>query len=126
MGMVTRGIRGATTVEEDREDLVLQATKALIIEMVAQNDVEIDDIASVIVSTTTDVTSVFPARAIRSIEGWEYVPVMCTHEMDVPGAIQKCIRLMMHVNTNKAQREIEHIYQNAAVRLRPDLVKEDK
>lgn len=126
MGMVTRGIRGATTVEEDREGLVLQATEALIIEMVEQNDVEIDDIASVIVSTTTDVTSVFPARAIRSIEGWEYVPVMCTHEMDVPGAIQKCIRLMMHVNTNKAQREIEHIYQNEAVRLRPDLVKEDK
>lgn len=126
MGMVTRGIRGATTVEEDREELVLQATEALIIEMVEQNDVEIDDIASVIVSTTTDVTSVFPARAIRSIEGWEYVPVMCTHEMDVPGAIQKCIRLMMHVNTNKTQREIEHIYQNEAVRLRPDLVKEDK
>lgn len=126
MGMVTRGIRGATTVEEDREELVLQATESLIIEMVEQNDVEIDDIASVIVSTTTDVTSVFPARAIRSIEGWEYVPVMCTHEMDVPGAIQKCIRLMMHVNTNKAQREIEHIYQNEAVRLRPDLVKEEK
>ncbi|HEY9581569.1 MAG TPA: chorismate mutase [Savagea sp.] len=124
--MVTRGIRGATTVEEDREELVLQATESLIIEMVEQNDVEIDDIASVIVSTTTDVTSVFPARAIRSIEGWEYVPVMCTHEMDVPGAIQKCIRLMMHVNTNKAQREIEHIYQNEAVRLRPDLVKEEK
>lgn len=126
MGMVTRGIRGATTVEEDRKELVLQATESLIIEMVEQNDVEIDDIASVIVSTTTDVTSVFPARAIRSIEGWEYVPVMCTHEMDVPGAIQKCIRLMMHVNTNKAQREIEHIYQNEAVRLRPDLVKEEK
>ncbi len=126
MGMVTRAIRGATTVEEDREELVLQATEALIIEMVEQNDIEIEDIASVIVSTTTDVNSVFPARAIRSIEGWAYVPVMCTHEMDVPGAIQKCIRLMMHVNTNKTQREMEHIYQNEAVRLRPDLVKEDK
>ena len=117
-----RGIRGATTVTKDEPSLILEATETLVLEMAEKNDVAPEDIVSVIVSTTPDLWSVFPARAIRSIDGWKYVPVMCTHEMDVPGAITQCIRVMMNVNSTKTQREIEHIYQNEAVRLRTDLI----
>lgn len=119
-----RGVRGATTVTVNESSAILEATEQLALAMIEANDIEPDAIASVIVSTTPDVTAVFPARAIRSIEGWTFVPVMCTHEMDVPGAIEKCIRIMMHVNTQKRQQDIQHIYQNEAIKLRPDLVKE--
>lgn len=119
-----RGVRGATTVTVNESSAILEATEQLALAMIEANDIEPDAIASVIVSTTPDVTAVFPARAIRSIAGWTYVPVMCTHEMDVPGAIEKCIRIMMHVNTQKGQQDIQHIYQNEAIKLRPDLVKE--
>ncbi|HEY4567016.1 MAG TPA: chorismate mutase [Savagea sp.] len=120
-----RGIRGATTVAKDEPSLILEATEQLTLEMAKANDVDPEEIVSVIVSTTPDLRSVFPARAIRSLEGWTYVPVMCTHEMDVPGAIERCVRLLMNVNSDKTQKEIQHIYQNEAVRLRPDLVEED-
>lgn len=118
-----RGVRGATTVTADLNDLVLLETSRLVEEMTKANDILPGDIASVVISTTTDITSAFPARAVRGIEGWSYVPVMCTHEMSVPGALEKCIRLLMHVNTEKTQQQIEHIYLNNAVALRPDLLK---
>ncbi|MBD7945193.1 MULTISPECIES: chorismate mutase [Psychrobacillus] len=118
-----RGVRGATTVDADSNEQVLQETSRLALEMVKANDIDPESIASVIISTTTDITSAFPARAVRGIEGWSYVPVMCTHEMNVPGALEKCIRLMMHVNTEKSQKEIQHIYLNKAIQLRPDLLK---
>lgn len=118
-----RGIRGATTVNADSNEEVLQETSRLALEMTKANDIEPESIASVIISTTSDITSAFPARAVREISGWAYVPVMCTHEMNVPGALEKCIRLMIHVNTVKSQKEIQHIYLNKAVQLRPDLLK---
>ena len=121
--MSVRGVRGATTVEMDDAQEVLLATESLVLEMAEANQFKPEDIGSVIVSTTVDVTSAFPAKAIRSIEGWTYVPVMCTHEIDVPGSMRKCIRVMMNVNTSKTQQDIQHIYQNDAVKLRPDLQK---
>ncbi|MER2010388.1 MAG: chorismate mutase, partial [Psychrobacillus sp.] len=80
-----RGIRGATTVNADSNEEVLQETSRLALEMAKANDIEPESIASVIISTTSDITSAFPARAVREIGGWAYVPVMCTHEMNVPG-----------------------------------------
>lgn len=121
--MTVRGLRGATTVVQDEEQTVLQATEALVVAMAKVNNISPEDIISVLISTTTDVGSTFPAKAVRSIEGWIYVPVMCTHEMDVPGAMPLCIRALMHVNTDISQQEITHIYQNEAVKLRPDLQK---
>lgn len=118
-----RGIRGATTVDEDSNDKVLKETSRLALEMAKANNIDPESIASVIISTTSDITSAFPARAVREIDGWAYVPVMCTHEMNVPGALEKCIRLMIHVNTVKSQKDIQHIYLNNAVQLRPDLLK---
>lgn len=118
-----RGVRGATTVTSDSNEEVLIETARLVQEMAKANGVQPEDIASVMISTTTDITSAFPARAVRSLEGWTYVPVMCTHEMDVPNALEKCVRLLMHINTEKKQQDIQHIYLNNAVILRPDLVK---
>ncbi|WP_179392654.1 chorismate mutase [Sporosarcina sp. JAI121] len=120
---MVRGLRGATTVEYDEEQSVLEATKVLVEEMAKENSISPSDIISVLVSTTTDVKSTFPAKAVRSINGWMYVPVMCTHEMDVPGSMPLCIRVLMHVNTDIPQRFIKHIYQNEAIKLRPDLQK---
>lgn len=118
-----RGVRGAITVSADQPEEILTETRRLIMEMVKENNIDPDDVASVIISTTTDISSAFPAKAVRTIEDWTYVPVMCTHEMDVPGSMPLCIRVMMHVNTSIPQKEIQHIYLNEAVRLRPDLIK---
>lgn len=121
--MMVRGVRGATTVESDEEQSVLEATQELVEEMAKENAISPTDIISVLVSTTTDVKSTFPAKAVRSINGWMYVPVMCTNEIEVPGAMPLCIRILMHVNTDTPQQLIKHIYQNEAVKLRPDLQK---
>ncbi|WP_391208974.1 chorismate mutase [Psychrobacillus sp. L4] len=118
-----RGVRGAVTVREDSNEEVLRETARLVTEMARANDINPETIASVIISTTTDISSAFPARAVRNLDGWTFVPVMCTHEMNVPGALEKCIRLLMHVNTEKTQKDIQHIYLNNAVQLRTDLVK---
>ena len=121
--MTVRGLRGATTVTVDKEEEVLVATERLAKAIVAENNVLPENIVSVIVSTTVDVKSTFPAKAIRGINGWKYVPVICTHEIDVPGGLPLCIRILMHVNTAIPQSEIKHIYQNEAIKLRPDLQK---
>ncbi len=121
--MTVRGLRGATTVDIDNGQAVLEATELLVRTMAEENNVSPDDIVSVLISTTTDVCSAFPAKAVRSIDGWTFVPVMCTHEMDVAGSMPLCIRALMHVNTDLTQEEVQHIYQNEAVKLRPDLQK---
>ena len=117
-----RGIRGATTITEDSTSQILLETEKLVLAMAKENDIQPEDVASVIVSTTTDIAGAFPAKAVRSIPEWTYVPVMCTHEMDVPGAITMCIRVLMHVNTEKSQRDVHHVYLNEAKKLRPDLI----
>lgn len=121
-----RGIRGAITVSADKPEEILLETKKLVTEMAKENRIDPDAVASVLISTTTDISSAFPAKAVRSLEDWTYVPVMCTHEMDVPGGLPLCIRVMMHVNTEVAQKEIRHIYLNDAVKLRPDLMKKSQ
>jgi chorismate mutase len=121
-----RGIRGAITVSADKPEEILLETKKLVTEMAKENRIDPDAVASVLISTTTDISSAFPAKAVRSLENWTYVPVMCTHEMDVPGGLPLCIRVMMHVNTEVAQKEIRHIYLNDAVKLRPDLMKKSQ
>lgn len=118
-----RGVRGATTIESDKPELVWEATAQLVQEIVQVNQIDIEWIASVTISTTPDITSAFPAKAVRTIEGWQFVPIMCMHEMDVAGALPLCIRVLMHVNTDVKQSEIQHIYLNEAVKLRPDLVR---
>lgn len=119
-----RGVRGATTVTADQPELIYNETEILMKEIVRLNQLQPEDIISVFISTTTDLISGFPAKAVRSIEGWQYVPTMCTHEMNVPNALPMCIRVLVHVNTDLSQKEIRHVYLNNAVVLRPDLIQE--
>ncbi|PKH10169.1 chorismate mutase [Planomicrobium sp. MB-3u-38] len=121
-----RGIRGAITVSADNPEEILSETRKLVLEMAEQNQIDPELVASVVISTTTDISSAFPAKAVRTIENWTFVPVMCTHEMDVPGSMPLCIRVMMHVNTPVTQKDIHHVYMNDAVKLRPDLLKDSK
>ncbi|WP_067725474.1 chorismate mutase [Oceanobacillus damuensis] len=120
---MTRGLRGATTVSDNNADQMLENTRKLVEEMVEINNIEPNDISHVFISVTRDLNAGFPAKALREIEGWTYVPVMCMAEIDVPGSLPKCIRVMMVVNTNEAQESIQHVFHNDAVKLRPDLVK---
>lgn len=120
--MVVRGIRGAITVEHNEETEILDATIQLLNEIVLHNDVLPGDIASVFVTVTADLDAAFPARAIRQMQGWELVPLMCSLEISVPNGLPRCIRLMVLINTNKDQADIQHIYLNEAKKLRPDLV----
>jgi chorismate mutase len=116
-----RGIRGATTVNENREDVILKATEELIHEMIRKNDIRPENVAQVIMTVTEDLTATFPAKALRTLRGWTYVPVMCMKEIPVPNSLGKCIRIMMTVETNEKQENIHHVYLEEAVKLRPDL-----
>ncbi|PYI54917.1 chorismate mutase [Paenibacillus flagellatus] len=119
--MVVRGIRGAITVERNEEAEILNATIEMLGAIVAENNVKPEDIAHVFVTVTQDLDAAFPAKAIRQMPGWELVPLMCALEIPVPGGLPRCIRLMVSVNTEKAQHEIHHVYLNDAKKLRPDL-----
>ncbi len=121
--MFVRGIRGATTVERNEENDILSATTALLNQIIAENGIIPEEIASVFVTVTPDLTATFPARAIRQMQGWDLVPLMCSLEIPVEGGLPRCIRLMVMVNTDKQQNEIIHVYQREAMRLRPDLSK---
>ncbi|MBP3964477.1 MULTISPECIES: chorismate mutase [Paenibacillus] len=121
--MSVRGIRGAITVELNEEQPILRATEELLHTIVASNAIEPEDIASVFITVTGDLDATFPARAIRVMQGWELVPLMCAVEVPVKGSLAMCIRLLVSVNTEKSQKEIEHVYLGGAKALRPDLSK---
>jgi chorismate mutase len=117
-----RGVRGATTVNEDQADQLLAATQELLEAILTANPgMQTEDIASVIFTVSCDLASAFPALAARRI-GWDSVPMMCASEIPVPGSLPRCIRVLLHWNTDVSQSGIRHIYLREAVRLRPDLV----
>lgn len=121
--MYVRGIRGATTVATNEEREILSATAELLEAIIAENNVTPEEICSVFVTVTSDLDAAFPAMAIRNMPGWELVPLMCSLEIPVKGALPLCIRLMVLANTPKAQGDIVHVYLNEAKKLRPDLAK---
>ena len=114
-----RGIRGATTVDSNTGKDILEAAGELLAEMVRANDVKADDIASVFFTTTPDLNAEFPALAAREM-GWNHVALLCGHEMNVPGSLPMCLRILLHVNTEKRAEQIVHIYLRGAKALRPD------
>ncbi len=118
--MPCRGVRGATTVAENTRDEVLTATRQLLAMMIRLNGMEPQDIASATFSATPDINAEFPALAARQL-GWLDVPLLCTHEMSVPGSLPLCIRVLAHWNTDKTQDKITHVYTREATKLRPDL-----
>lgn len=115
--MQIRGIRGATTVKNNDKKDILAATKELLAGIVKSNQVKVEDIASVIFSATKDLDAEFPAAAAREL-GWDETPLLCTKEIEVPGSLEKCIRILILVNSDKTQKEIKHIYLKDAVNLR--------
>ncbi len=117
--MLVRGIRGATTVPENTRESILSAADELLREMVRLNDVDQDHVASIIFTTTSDLNAEFPAVAAREA-GWNDVALECLHEMNVPGALPRCLRLLMHVNSERAQNEVTHVYLRDAGVLRPE------
>jgi chorismate mutase len=115
-----RGLRGATTVDEDTVPQVTERSQELMRELMAQNGLVEDDIISVLFTATADVTSTFPATAIREI-GFGAVPLLCAAEIAVPGAKPLCIRVLLHVHTSRSRDEIRHVYLHGAQGLRDDL-----
>jgi chorismate mutase len=123
MSAVTvRGVRGAITVGADEPKAIHDATHHLLTEIIRRNDIEPEDIASVLFTLTPDLRAAFPALAARDM-GWTLVPMLHAVEVDVPGAIARCIRVLVHVNSARTQQEIEHVYLGEAEKLRPDLVR---
>ncbi|MGC7847155.1 chorismate mutase [Desulforudis sp. 1088] len=116
-----RGIRGAITVSENTAEEIIRATMRLLEEMVKANNIDINDIASVFLTMTPDLNAEFPALAARKL-GWANVPLLGATEIAHPTAIGKCIRVLVHVNTDKSQAELRHLYLDGAARLRPDLL----
>ncbi len=119
--MKTRGIRGAITVTTDTKEEVLSATYELLDEIFTQNaTLDKKDIASAFFTTTEDVLSAYPALVTREM-GWDFVPMLCAREIPVPDSLAMCIRVLIHWNTEKEQKDIKHIYLRDAKTLRPDL-----
>ncbi|MEM7129843.1 MAG: chorismate mutase [Chloroflexota bacterium] len=118
--MMCRGVRGATTVEVDEPEAVLAATHELFAMLIHANQIHSEDVASIIFTTTADICSVYPAKGARQL-GWVDVPLICTQEMPVVGSLTRCIRILLHWNTAKPQKDIQHVFLHGATVLRPDI-----
>ncbi|WP_347549849.1 chorismate mutase [Pseudalkalibacillus hwajinpoensis] len=116
-----RGIRGATTVDENEKDAIIDATTKLLQETIDQNKLSAESVASIHFTMTEDLNAVFPAEAVRGFEGWTHVPLICSSEIAVQGSLPRCIRILMLVNSIEEQGAIQHVYLEKAVSLRPDL-----
>ena len=120
--MPCRGVRGATTADANTRDDILRATRELLALMIRQNGIRPEDVCSAIFSTTPDLDAEFPALAARQL-GWLDVALLCNHELNVPGSLRRCIRVLVHWNTDVPQGEITHVYVKDAANLRPDRLK---
>ena len=112
-----RGIRGATTADGNTREAILQATRELLERLVEANDIKLDDVAAAHLTTTEDLDAEFPAVAARQM-GWDYVAILCGHEMRVPGSQARCIRVLLLVNTEKAPQDLNNVYIKGATNLR--------
>ncbi len=117
--MKCRGIRGAITVPENNKEAILTATKGLLEKMVQVNGVNLDDATCILFTTTSDLNAAFPAAAARQL-GWTRVPLLCSHEMNVPGSLPKCLRVLLLYNTDKKNEELLHVYLDGAITLRDE------
>ena len=124
--MTVRGIRGAITVESNTEKEILSATQELLAAICAQNpSLQVGDLVSAWFTCTRDLDAVYPARAAREL-GWQDLPMLCAQEMFVEGSISKCIRVLLHWNTQIRGEDVRHVYLRDAIRLRPDWVMQNR
>ena len=119
--MPVRGVRGAITVQSDQPEDIYKATRELLQALLVANPtLHSDDLASALFTVTEDLNSAYPARAARQL-GWEQVPLMCSREIPVPEGLSRCIRVLLHWNTDLPQSSVRHVYLGEAAVLRPDL-----
>ena len=116
-----RALRGATTARADEESAIVDATERLLAEMIARNDIDHEDLVSIIFTTTADLSAEFPAAAARAL-GLSKVPLLCAREIDVPGSVPRCIRVLMHLYTTRSGDDLKHVYLEGAEELRTDLL----
>lgn len=120
--MAIRGIRGAITVDMDAPEHILAATRELLEAILNANPtLRCEDIASALFTVTDDLHSAYPALAARQM-GWDLVPMMCAREIPVPGGLPRCVRVLLHWNTDLPQDAVHHVYLREAMVLRPDLL----
>jgi len=119
VAMLTRGVRGATTVKANTREAILAAASELLGAMVEANGIDTGDVASAFFTASPDLNAEFPALAARQM-GWTHVALLCGHEMNVPGSLPLCLRILLHVNTEKSAGDIVHVYLHGARVLRPD------
>ncbi|AGY58932.1 chorismate mutase [Gloeobacter kilaueensis] len=121
MGWGIRGIRGATTVEENSAAAIEQAVVELLEELSRRNRLNCADIGCVIFTATADLDAIFPSQAARlNLPGWEQVALLDLTQMAVPGSLPRCVRVLLQVNTDLPQQAIHHVYLRGAQHLRPD------
>ena len=124
--MAIRGVRGAIQVDEDTPEAITSATKILLEAILAANpSLAAPDLASAFFTLTADLNATYPALAARELAGWTTVPLLCGSELSVPGGMPRCLRVLLHWNTELAQNDVRHAYLGSAARLRPDLKRGD-
>ncbi|MEM9951987.1 MAG: chorismate mutase [Chloroflexota bacterium] len=123
--MMVRGVRGAITVSENSAEAILDTTEEMLKWLIEQNNIQEDEVASVLFTSTPDLNAAFPAKAARNM-GWRHVALMGFQEIDVPEGLKMCVRVLIHWNTDKSNRELKHAFLRGAAALRPDLVKKAK
>ena len=123
--MMVRGVRGAITVDENSAEAILNATEEMMRWLIEQNGIQEEDVASILFTSTPDLNAAFPAKAARNM-GWRHVALMGFQEIDVPEGLKMCVRVLIHWNTEKNNRELKHAFLRGAAALRPDLVKKAK
>jgi len=117
---MTRGVRGAICAEQNSREAIFAATGELLHEMLARNDIDPEHVCSIFLTATPDLNADFPAYAVRE-NGLTGVPILCAVEINVPGALARVVRILIHLNSDKQQNEIKHVYLGEAASLRPDL-----
>ena len=118
--MPVRAIRGAVQVDANRREDIIEATAELVAEVMDRNDLATDDVISVLFTATPDLTAEFPALAARKT-GFHDVPLLCATEIDMPGAMPRVVRLLMHIETDRPRSELRHVYLRGAAALRLDI-----
>ena len=117
--MAARGVRGATTVARNDAAAISERTLELLRTLADSIGIRPEDVAFAMVSVTMDLDAEFPALAVRSLPGWEEVPLLCSREIPVPASLGRCVRVLLHWNTERLQREVRHAFLRGARELRP-------
>lgn len=120
--MAVRAIRGATQLEEDVRDHMLERVAEMVTDVMTANDLEVDDFISVVFTATSDLVSEFPAYAARRL-GFGEVPLLCARELEIEGSMPRVVRMMAHVETDRSRADITHVYLHGAAALRSDLTR---